>query len=833
MAGPRGWGFSDALLTFCLLAGVAQARILVDLVHIGFPVRDYPQGVVRTGYWTPLVVDVTLEGEAAFDGVLRLAQPDADGDLATDMVEVHLLTSTGGQQRYWLYFLPNPVRGPDQIRIQIELLDAEGQATQVIYNGAPTYSIIPEDPVRVLSARDKLIMSISATSVGPVIQLQDPQIAAAYFESPWVGHLPAKELPTLWLGLESVNFLIWDEADTADLTAQQLEAVAEWVRQGGTLVIAAGRTSDTLAQSPTLASLLPVTIGTTRTVTDLEDFRHRVLQMETKKPDPNPSVAPVTVSQCALREGSRALYQSDGLGAFLSEKTLERGRVVFCAASLREIFSHVGANVQIEEMEEGKLGRTTPVIEFFHRVLLMRKQDRVEYRMQPLYRSIEPEVSFRQEAGVNLIISILFTAIYFGVASFGTWFLLKQRGWERHSWTAFSAVAMASSLLSIIVVKANLGLGEKVEQVSIIDVNAGDRRGYGTALFSIRTGSHAPLDVWLPSDPLADREPAATPCSLKPAPFVPMGGNLPDGYNTFIDTRRYRVGPGTATLEGLPLRATMKRLDGRWNGPIDGRVTGAIRLDLGSVRRTGTMLSTDSYVENDLKTPLTQCYLMLQTANYFEGASMNDMVKDRIFALDVGRIGPGERVDLAKRCRYADPAAAKPEELRDSFYNWAISNEQWRWRDVLSSLNLSDLNFMPGGGKKGNAEGRLSFRVDPYYAALLLAGAYGEIATVQPPNSMMGFEPPLESNEHLDYLNLRGVMSAERAVLIGVSEDVQTAPIQLAVRRGDRSYRTVQPSRSHTVYRVHIPVEKVAVERKNASGGDAAQGEKAAEEPEP
>ena len=69
------------LSLFIALGSPATVRADIELTvtRVGFPSLTGP--IVRNGAWTPVVVDLSLLGaREGFDGVLRIAQSDNDGD---------------------------------------------------------------------------------------------------------------------------------------------------------------------------------------------------------------------------------------------------------------------------------------------------------------------------------------------------------------------------------------------------------------------------------------------------------------------------------------------------------------------------------------------------------------------------------------------------------------------------------------------------------------------------------------------------------------------------------------------------------------------------------
>ena len=99
------------LSLFIALGSPATVRADIELTvtRVGFPSLTGP--IVRNGAWTPVVVDLSLLGaRESFDGVLRIAQTDNDGDECFDSLAVHLRQNSGGGQSFTVYVPSNPIR---------------------------------------------------------------------------------------------------------------------------------------------------------------------------------------------------------------------------------------------------------------------------------------------------------------------------------------------------------------------------------------------------------------------------------------------------------------------------------------------------------------------------------------------------------------------------------------------------------------------------------------------------------------------------------------------------------------------------------------------------
>ncbi|UCF34188.1 MAG: hypothetical protein JSV78_02565, partial [Phycisphaerales bacterium] len=142
------------VLAFAVMGNTpSTARATLDVLvrHVGLPTIG-ERHVVRGGGWAPVIVDIGLQegDEANFDGYLKITQPDNDGDFCYDTVEVHLLggLTPPDSRRYYLYTLPNPVRG--QETYAVEVYDMEGEIVEVLSDGElTTHATVKQPPVAI------------------------------------------------------------------------------------------------------------------------------------------------------------------------------------------------------------------------------------------------------------------------------------------------------------------------------------------------------------------------------------------------------------------------------------------------------------------------------------------------------------------------------------------------------------------------------------------------------------------------------------------------------------------------------------------------------------
>jgi len=785
----RRWTFPLAALSVAAMTGESLARIEVNVTHVGFP--SLLQGdVIRAGAWVPIVVDVALVNEASFDGTVRIAQPDGDGDECFDSVELHLRAESGGDtRRVFLYALANPVRNRE--RFWVEVRGADGEAIEVVSQGVLTYTATTADPPQVLPDDDLLILSLSNGAATRVSELGNEDFRNEFHNTPHVAHMSPSDLPELWLGLDAVDYIVWDEADPDDLTPRQVETLVDWTRHGGTLLIAASRTAAALKQNKRLEPILPVEIGEVTTIESLPDLRLKLFDpprsdLEAASRivagwEAAPFTAPAPIVGRTLRADAMVIHGDAGFSTdIVTQRRLERGQVIFSAIALRDLFSVPGG-----------------VGKFFKRVFQLRGVDRPEeLRAMPrsLFGSVVSKVGFSTSGSFYLLIAALFSIAYTLAATLGTWKILAYRGWRHHSWTAFAAVAIVASFLSLMGVGWMRGLVDRVHQLSIVDADAGSSYATGTGFFGLKTALDKEVDVWMPGDWTSAHEPAASPCFLRP---LPEGNDPDDAERSFADPEEYRLVPGAAMIDNVRIRATLKRFEGRWEGPLGGKLTGQITL-------RGREIADGSYVINQLGVDLQDCYILQAALNAGDVAGGRDQ---SAYAYPLGLIpADGSKIQLSPRCYQYQRNESRPTDvmlrsrLKDAHIAWTN-----RFRSLFGDL------FTPGG------TGDRAFTVGAEQDALLLLSTLGEFESdsmgISPNQWGMNAVPiwscdrmrRMDLRTHLQAGEYRDVVEPGSVVLIGFARG--PGPMRLFSRTGDREFRPLQPEsdESLTMYRIRIP----------------------------
>ncbi|NOT02951.1 MAG: hypothetical protein HOP29_20325 [Phycisphaerales bacterium] len=770
----------NILVAIGALAPVAPASAVLDgqIVRVGFPIVRVIGGeqAVRPGEWAPVVVRLRLDGEESFDGWIRISQPDIDGDLAYDAQRVQLLRDQ--EREYTLYALAG-VNSAAADAFSVEVSSNDGRRVDMVSGGQAVPVLRRNAACELLTPDDYLVLSLGEV-VGSAQAFESSSRAAEFRKDIRLAHISPVSLPTLWIGLQSVDAIIWDDADPTALTALQLDALLEWTRQGGVLVIAAGRTADVLAGTPKLAAMLPVEIGPTRPMTALPTFRRHMLGLVD---DPSYD-KPIVVTTCRTRPNAQTIIAEtlDGAGGplkstIVADRRVERGRVVFVAATLLDL-----------------LGGKGDPIHLFRRVLMLR--DMVEgsagmaLERISLPRELTGWTGFRQIGQTYLAVAMIFLGLYAFAASLGSWQFLRTRGLLRHSWSAFGVVAVVASVASVAGVQMVRGVGKKLLQISVVDADANRSTARATVYFGLKTSVFGTVDVWLPDDYPQVTEPGPTACTLMPLSLEPADM----GTSQFADPGRYQVIPSRAELREVPIRGTLKQLEGRWSGSMPGRLRAQLSIQQGGLKYDWR-IAADSTIVNELGADIDDAYLLYAAGDLFPMAhnSMTDPNRaDKVYIFSLGAVANGQTVQPG-RTLYTD---GRGEELEfDQWKDSDLERSLGEWINRLTSMGLGKLT---GSSHPGAA-------MDRHELAAMLLSLSGDYNPPVNESGLRNFATPLLSQGSARHLDMSNLVDTRTALFIGFTKDA--GPASLCVRDdGDEVYRRVAPSSAITIYRVLIPI---------------------------
>lgn len=243
----------------CLAVGLVLAAAAPAPAQTSMTVAGGLDGWVRPGYPTPVAITFSNPGGAARVWAGLHLTPPSVPNTYTERVPRYRLAETtlpsGARQRYFLYpAIPSWVSATPEVSLW-----EDGRETN---RAAVTLSVL--DPGNTLLVAVGRPLNFLAEMTLPAVPAaaQAGGMTGGGPPSPprlRVAAVPPSGLPDLAAGYAAANLLYLGDVPGDDLTPQQQEAIADWVAQGGTLVLPGGAAWQRL-RHPFYARLLPGTL---------------------------------------------------------------------------------------------------------------------------------------------------------------------------------------------------------------------------------------------------------------------------------------------------------------------------------------------------------------------------------------------------------------------------------------------------------------------------------------------------------------------------------------------------------------------------------------------
>ncbi len=765
-------------------------RLEGRIVRVGFPgsgrdTRSQGSDFYRIGRWTPVLVELTNRDGDLFTGSIEICQPDRDGDI---VVARRTGISVRESGRFHLYIPAGRENFGSRSPFFVQVHDEEGGPAPLFDDQGKPLSRLEREPVSVddsaLSGKGSETRVILDISEQPVNLLEQLVRDVTLVRPVLVLRGSPVELPDQAAGLDMVDIVVWDAADPSKTRdPAQLRALVEWVRQGGILVLGVGRNWE-LVRKSMLGELLPAELNGTETLSQCPiGWLADVLgNPEATEAVPfSPSLTYCAVKTPALRTDADSLIpvrpRADEPLA-VTRRPSGRGEILLVGFELNELFKQTGK-----------------IKPFLHVLFDLRAQSeqidpqqQMGYYVQPvdLFQYIEQLIGFQTTAGMYFLLAFLFVIAYILMATLGSWVWLKRRGLLRHAWVTFAGMVVLASGTSLLAVRVIRGIGQQVQEMSIVDGRAGSYDASALCYFGLKTASHQRLDLRVPSDWGEKDQTAVAGGLLGPLAMEPSMTDL----STYTVGERYQAHASLGELREVPMRATLKQFEAYWDGQITGRVTASLIRD-----GDRPYLARNSWITNELNTDLHDCHLLVPMLNLKTGQYSRAMF---IHVYPLGLLKNRQRLVIGdfeaevmkqRRPRRASDVqdVGEPEIYRPD----TLKEYQSRW--LKDHVILQDYMYQ----RSSDQEVRLD--VTKFASALLLMSTFDEIAQIE----------MLRQNQEIgrsrgQRLDRSSLLRGEYALLLGFSDD--PGPARLCWRRGEGKWRAVTPNQAHVMYRIEIPV---------------------------
>ncbi len=790
---------SGRIILWCvgvLAAGGPASADQVDgrILRVGLFAGANP--VVRAGQWAFVEVDLRFTGAAPFDGELRVDQLDLDGDVVTSVLKV-ALTHDGQWRPYQVYFVPSETSSGKAVRVR--MFDSSGRLVRMRDDTGQEVSELDSATFFSLPAEEILIVDLSSPrKLAHISWLDSRKVGKAdYRNARSVRPLAPRELPARWQGLEPVDAVVWDDADPGGLSAQQAQALIDWVKAGGRLLVTASSNWQAMASSP-LSAVLPVKITGAGQETEAQEFLE-IIRNDDYRDLLERHYAKRTITRCQLQPLADALpvpAECD-LPQIVYRRLLGQGVIVFVGASLQQLLPPPRRMMnEDEDLFPANDAAREAFLNFACEELIARNflvlpevrkdEQGIWAQTVDLHREVRRSVAFGTSSAAYLVFAVLFAIAYTIWATAGSYWYLQKRSWQQHCWAAFAATAVVGSVVGTAVVWTLRGFTTKLWQTTIVDAQAGEDRCYATCLFGVKTPKHQQLNLRLPAGgPERDAsENRLADCGSLRAMPEPAG--LMSGSMHFVSPENYRCELAGTALVGVKVRATLKEFQGVWEGPLGGRVDGKLIARRVPESPLPYEFVEGSYIRNDLKSTLRGCYLLETRSSaalnaalvncWFlgdippageAGALTAEKLSERLFLQQGSELGP----DGPKRIR-------KAPRLDELIAEWrrGASGPQ------LDARGLTQARRFPGGEQE--------------YLPLYLLSVFG-LCDDRASDKSPGFH-----RSHGRMWECLDQLTDRTAILLGRVDD-GIPPVLLEVDE-----KTKYPARARTLYRFVLPVER-------------------------
>ena len=652
-------------------ASAASRAVDVENIRVGFQDR------YKVGTWTPAWVQLR-GGVDGFNGFLEVVAQDEDGTPTTIRQVVQV--APGATQRVTCYVRPGSM-DPDFATLRF----IDGKSGRRAANDVVVGNLMGNKPPEPLAQEDYQVLTLGRpVGVDMIPSLPGFNANKANTAIPGgrareviVPRLQAIDdlLPGRWYGYDAVDVVVVDTNDKemlATLSGNRGEALKQWVRRGGHLVVAASSNWQAVNDG-LLAEMLPARLAGQTQVSpfdSLESYTGGSRQVAFENVP-----AQVAKFEDIEARGGKVIAST------LSTPLVVRGPYGFGRVTL------IGLDVDSKPFASWP-DRAL----FFVKTLDLKGSNAGVNPTAPGMRIITNNVSdlatlirrsLDQFAGVTLIPFgwvAGFIVLYILLIGPGDYFFLKKvvKRMEM-TWITFPAIVVTVSLLAYYAAYVVKGTDLRVNKIDIVDIDLESRMARGTSWINLFSPQNRDYTVTVvPTSPTVDPKDAAA--NPPPGTEVLMSWfGAPESGLRGMNTRGqsgmgfggggYDYGPvGKAEeLEGVRVGIwSTKGFVARWSGPApaDGSIVEVALQPVGSDRLAGTIV-------NRLPVALKDVIVVFGKQIYYK----------------VGTIEPGETFEIGNSSDRSNDRALS-SYLQENRKNFTPVNQYMNQNEPINRVDL-------------------------------------------------------------------------------------------------------------------------------------------------
>jgi hypothetical protein len=643
-----------AILALALPARAQTPPITIDNVRVGYSAELEPEdnegarpitNYLKSGFWTPVYVAITPGPEGIKSGRVVVETEDCDDVKNTYTTPL----PTGGLPPNESYTAVTYVKIgslTSELVIRVEA-DDRSRETRALPNA------IGADDLLYLGIGSRLDGLKHATHLES--QAEQHIGARAYVG---VVDRDVRDLPDRWFGYDTIDLALLCTSrrdfvtDLLNEREHRKEALAEWVRRGGRLVISCGHNQDMLNELLSrfqfdlpVSSSMPLHV---ESVTGLQGWLRSSAVFPARNYGSNEKAEPVELAKLDLKQGRRELE------ILAPERNDDKSPplVVRCPYGLGQII------LVAFDLDRGPFASWKGQDEFWKKLQSVTstypknyenaRGHRLGYPYQQLGDANTDLVSslntqLEQFPNVSVVpfgwvaVFILIYIIIVGPVDY--LFLKKVVKRLELTWITFPTVVAAVSIGAYYAAYYLKGSDLRINKVDLVDLDMDGHRSYGTTWFSLFSPRIQLYTIGIEPVPLGPANPGSklepsTVVSWLSRPEQGFGGvNRPRSQGIF--SRRYEFDTEARALKNVPIQVwTSKSFTASWDQPLpEGHRP--IRSTL-QHRESGTGL--EGSVTNDLPFALGDVAIILKEGG--TGGSITVFTLDR---LEPGQTGTIER----------------------------------------------------------------------------------------------------------------------------------------------------------------------------------------------